>query len=96
MKQFTRFLKVLFPGFVIIWILSLGFAWYSATPVPDELSGRVYQIQYKGRTLYFSLFDEVMVIGSTLGMVLSFCLGQFLSWFVRDNSGESNNDGAEN
>jgi len=84
-EQFINYAQFIPITFLLIWILSFAYVYYSASSFPDEFNGRIYSISYKGKSIYISLIEQILIIGSTIGFVLSFVVVQAISIFGKWN-----------
>ena len=85
-EQFINYAQFIPLTFLVIWILSFAYVLYSAPSYPDEISGRIYVITIKSKTIYISLFEEILVCGSAIGMALSFVILQAVAFSRKDKN----------
>lgn len=78
-EQFINYTQFIPGTFLVIWLLSFAYILYSAPSYPDEIGGRIYEFQYKGKFLYLSLFEEILFYGSIISFFLSFGLLHLIS-----------------
>ena len=78
-EKLIKYAQILPVIFLIIWIVMLFYIAYEAPTYADEVKGKIYPVTLKSKTVYLSLTEEILICGSTLGMVGTLLTLQIIS-----------------